>query len=256
MLRPWAKNAGVFLVSAVLGAGAVETHHRLRADPKVGDTVEPSMVIQPQITFPAPGLLTIRPQSVIGDSVAWESIDNGLGLIPSDLLKSDQVAVGFVSAPGTYRVRGIVAKTVGSVAHLSQFYEVQLVVGAPVPPIPPTPPTPPIPPAPTPTALRVLIVTDASAAMPSAQQKIITDPTVKAYLDAHTVKDGTQPAWRVWDKTTQPTNEVDAFKTAFARPRASHPWLIIGNGTDNGFEGPLPADSASLITLLKKYGGA
>src|SRR5258708_807895 len=111
MIRPWVSKAGVVLLSVVVGAGAVEGVHRTRASPSLGDAIEPSMTIQPTITYPAPGLLTIRPQSVIGDAVAWESIDSGLGLIPSDLLKSDQVAVGFVSQPGTYRVRGIVAKT-------------------------------------------------------------------------------------------------------------------------------------------------
>lgn len=258
MLRPWTKYTAVFLISLGIGACGVEGAHRLSgpSTPK-GDLVEPSATFMPTFTFPVPGLITIRPQSVVGDQVSYTVVDDGLQLIPSDLLKDSSTACGVVLSPGKYRVRAIVAKDVGGVAHLSPYYEIVVQVGAPAPPTPPTPPIPPTPPTPpVPTAFRVLIVTDASTAMPSAQQKALTDPAVKAYLDSHSIKDGNQPGWRVWDKGTQVTGESDAWKAAFARPRASHPWIVIGNGTDNGFEGPLPVDSASLLILLKKYGGA
>ncbi len=46
----------------------------------------------------------------------------------------------------------------------------------------------------------------------------------------------------------------DAIKGMLARPRQSHPWVVIVTDTAM-FEGPLPGNADDFLALLKKYGG-
>ncbi len=122
----------------------------------------------------------------------------------------------------------------------------------PVPPVPPVPPTP----VPVPGALRVLFVNESSdvSKLPAPQQLIFRSDAVRSYLDSHCAKDGKQPAYRIWDKDVDTTSVDKVWQDAMKLPRASVPWVIIGNGA-NGFSGPLPGTIEETMTLLRKFGG-
>jgi hypothetical protein len=61
--------------------------------------------------------------------------------------------------------------------------------------------------------------------------------------------------FRQWDSKLTAINEDATWQAMLARPRASMPWVVIFGSSAVAFEGPLPADEAGLLTLLKKYGG-
>ncbi|MGL6095050.1 MAG: hypothetical protein ACRC7O_04520 [Fimbriiglobus sp.] len=131
----------------------------------------------------------------------------------------------------------------------------------PRPPPGPTPtptPTPPVDPSPFPgEGLRVLIVYDnENKVMTAAQNSIMFGKEVRAYLDANCAvgPDGKTREARIYPAATDVTFDAEPFKSAFARPRKSDPWILVGNGKA-GYEGPLPATVEETITLLKKYGG-
>src|SRR5258708_3064497 len=137
--------------------------------------------------------------------------------------------------------------------------------GAPPPPLAgdpggPTPPGPKPDPPPIPASgLRALIVYETAdlGKIPAAQASVLTAKSIRDYLNAKCPigPDGKKREWAIWDKDTHISRNSSSFlKTAFQRKGASIPWIIISNGT-SGFEGPLPADVTSTMTLLKKYGG-
>lgn len=117
---------------------------------------------------------------------------------------------------------------------------------------PPEPPKPPIPGA----DFRVMVIYESSQAMPSAQQVILTSPTVRTYLNSKTVPtpDGGKRGYYITDKDADFSNESKIWRDTLARPRMSIPWVVITSST-GGFEGPLPANIAEFMTLLSKFGG-
>ncbi len=136
----------------------------------------------------------------------------------------------------------------------------------PKPPIPPFPPEPkPDPPEPAPIPVegfRVLIVyennpSEAAAVLTKEQRGAMSSQAVRSYLDSKCAKgkDGKTPEWRMWDQHVDATNETDVWKDAMKMPRNVLPWIVISDGKA-GFSGPLPANEAELLALLKKYGGA
>jgi hypothetical protein len=212
-----------------------------------------------------PGLVTITPTAVDGDSVAWVAIDDGLQLIPPTLLKDDKIAVGMCLAPGSFRVRAAAAKVVNGKAVLSPFSECTVVVGTPAPPVPPVPPTPPVPPVPPPSpapipadGLHVLIVYDDvnKTKMPAAQLNVLYSVKIRDYLDAKAPlgPDGKTHEWRIWDKGIDGSADSKLWGDAMKRPRSSHPWIVVSDGK-TGYEGSLPANVDDTLALLKKYGG-
>lgn len=114
-------------------------------------------------------------------------------------------------------------------------------------------------PEPTPGKLSVLLSYEsgdqAGAAQPQAD--LLTDPQVRAYLDAHCVVVEGQPAWRFLDLSDDDGSNMSAqWQTVIARARGkTTPWLIIDNGKDT-YEGTCPASAAELLAKLKQYGGA
>lgn len=127
-----------------------------------------------------------------------------------------------------------------------------VVVGAPVPPgpIPPGPdPSPP-----TPAPIRVLMLYESADKLTTVQQAILFSTDIRAYLDSHCLKEGTQPAWRVWDKSVDAKGESVEWQAVLAKSHPVMPCILIGNGKD-GFEGPLPTDKAAAMELLRKWGG-
>jgi hypothetical protein len=138
----------------------------------------------------------------------------------------------------------------------------------PTPPVPPGPtpdpptPTPPPDPAPIPTAgFRVLMIYESAdlSTLPAKQLNVLYDKSIRDYLNSKCVKgdDGKTPAWRIWDVDvpTEKDDKVwqDAMKAAKLTKGFKTPWLVVSNGK-TGFSGPLPADTTSALTLLKKYG--
>lgn len=223
--------------------------------------------------IPAPGLVIITPTKVDADSVEWISFDAGLQLIPGSYLKDDRAALGFALQAGTYRIQAIAAKTVDGKAKQARSVVCVVTVGA-VPPGPgpgpgPDPKPPPVPPPPDPVpppvpppipvdGFRVLIVYESSelATMPRAQLVSLYAQQVRDYLAAHCVKgpDGRTAEWRVWDQNVSTANEAKLWQDAMARKRDKLPWIVISTGK-TGYEGPLPADTAGTLELLRKYGG-
>jgi hypothetical protein len=147
-----------------------------------------------------------------------------------------------------------------------------VVVSGGVNPLPPGPepgPKPPIPPEPSPDpppipsdGFRVLVVyendpSDPASTLTKEQRGAMSSQAVRSYLDSKCAKgkDGKTPEWRMWDQHVELTNETDIWKDAMKLPRNVLPWIVISDGK-GGYSGPLPANEAELLTLLKKYGGA
>lgn len=133
---------------------------------------------------------------------------------------------------------------------------ISIVVGEKKPDDPPKPnPDDPKPPMPG-EGFRVLIVLESLdlSNLPSSQVAALTAREVREYLNAKCVKDNGQAEWRIWDKDTDISRESDHWKEAMKRPRSTVPWLLISNGKE-GYEGPMPKDTASLLAELKKIGG-
>jgi hypothetical protein len=142
-----------------------------------------------------------------------------------------------------------------------------IVVSGGIEPKPPTPPFPPEPkpdppePAPIPVeGFRVLIVyennpSDPAAVLTKEQRGAMSSQAVRSYLDSKCAKgkDGKTPEWRMWDQHVDATNETEVWKDAMKMPRNVLPWIVISDGKA-GFSGPLPANEAELLALLKKYG--
>lgn len=125
------------------------------------------------------------------------------------------------------------------------------------------PPEPdPIPPGPEPPipgdSNRVLIVYESSqlSSLPPAQSVLMSSANVRDYLrkKCSLGPDGKTPEFRIWDKDVDASNVSQVWKDAMAMPRTAVPWIVVSNGK-TGFAGPLPADEATLLTLLKKYLG-
>jgi hypothetical protein len=129
-------------------------------------------------------------------------------------------------------------------------------------PQPPPPPPPPPPPGPSPIPVegnRVLIVYDRTKSnqLPQEQQDILyeTDAfSVRAYLNSKCIlgTDNKTREWRIWDASTDASNEAKLWQDVLKRNRTSLPWIVISTG-HSGYEGPLPATVADTIKLIKQY---
>ncbi len=140
---------------------------------------------------------------------------------------------------------------------LSEFARCVLVVGKgpdPTPPPDPPDPSPVVVPLPVKGAL-IIYETAEATKMPEKQQQILYGQTVRDYLNSKCVveADGKTKAWRIYDKDISTDADLKVWQDAMKRPRNSVPWLIVSDGAKKGFEGPLPADVESAITLFKKY---
>lgn len=112
-------------------------------------------------------------------------------------------------------------------------------------------PNPPLPVVPV--GFRVLLVHEAQEKSPA----FFDGRAVKLYLDAKTVKDGTQPSWRRIDKDATGANLPTDLRLLWeaAKPKLTgYPAVVIAVNTQVTIH-PLPADEAGLIALLKSKGG-
>lgn len=125
---------------------------------------------------------------------------------------------------------------------------------------PPPGPKPPDPPKPDETApikvpgLRVLVVyeTQKISSMTRDQRSILYDADLRAWMTANCVKVNGVPEWRMTDQNSPVALNSPIWLEALQRPRATVPWLLISNGV-SGYEGPLPATKADMMSLLEKY---
>jgi hypothetical protein len=109
-------------------------------------------------------------------------------------------------------------------------------------------------------ALIVLILYESADTLPAAQSSILTSATIRDYLDKHCVKgpDGRTPQARIWDKDVDASSASslwqDAVKRLKEKSGGKYPAISISNGK-SFFDGPLPANVADTLKLLKQYGG-
>ncbi len=134
---------------------------------------------------------------------------------------------------------------------------VTVTVGASPGPTPGPGPQPPLPPGPNVAPIdgsgyRVLFVVESGVALTSSQREILYGADVRAFLNTTCINVEGTPDWRLLDPDTKFTDPSHRFSKALARPRASLPWIIISNGA-TGYEGPLPADKAAALSLLRQY---
>lgn len=209
------------------------------------DPIIPDPTPSPPPPAPAPSL-----RDVFATFIAWAR--SSPTVAAASTLVSRSVAFAY-KASGPVALSLIIASHQGCV----------IPGPAPVPPTPiPVPPVPPPVPPPTPppipqTGFRVLIVYEDGDLhkMPSKQVQAIKSKAVLDYLDLRCVaEDGGKKAWRIWDQNISTANVGKTWQDAMALTRASLPWIVVSNGV-TGFSGPLPADEAGLLDLLKKYGG-
>ncbi len=221
----------------------------------------PTLVIEPEIR-PAGTYVRMTPKT---DAVSVTYIGlSGIDPFPSEELKDGRRFLLNVRGlpEGRYLFAAVGAGKNGEQTRT----DFTVVIGVNPPPVPPGP-NPPVPPGPTPpgpapipeSGLRVLIIeeTKERGKLPSAVKEIITGKTLRDLWESKLAKESDGgPARRIWDKDQAGVeNDPDAkvWATAFRRPRASLPWVVISNGKA-GYEGPLP-DGVKFMELLKKFEG-
>jgi hypothetical protein len=199
-------------------------------------------------------------------SILYVGLD-GVDPLPSALLKDPRTFVLDTRglAQGRYRFAAVGASAEGQQART----DFAVVVGTPGPTPPgPTPPGPtppgPTPPGPTPSpiaaeGLHVLMLYESAdlSTMPKEQLNAMRSAETMDYLNKTCPKEGSPaaPAWRIWDKDLNASNEDQVWKNALGRAHPTMPWIVLGSKEKGGFEGPLPKTQADLTALLKKYGG-
>lgn len=187
-------------------------------------------------------------------AVVWIAADDALDIFPDGLLVDAHKTVVLSGTPGSYKLWAVAYDG----AKLLKDYTT-VVIDGPVPPGPtppgPTPPGPtPIPPA---KGFRVLFVVEKNDPLTKEQLNIWNSTAIKAYLREKCTKDGTQPAFRFWDKDTPKDGELDVWKSLWAASGSALtitglPAIIIV--TDQvGDTVRWPATEAETLALLKRY---
>ena len=125
----------------------------------------------------------------------------------------------------------------------------------------PTPPTPvvPVDPVITEPGNRFLLVYEAEekSEYPAEQAAIISSGNLAEYLDEHCVTSTDGPEWRMWDDDVRLTDSSGPLVSpvwieAMALPRTSLPWLIVTNGVDDGYTGPLPTTESDVMAIVRR----
>jgi hypothetical protein len=118
-----------------------------------------------------------------------------------------------------------------------------------------TDPPKPDPPKPDPTSanpfnddsFHVLIVYDTSKPLPATQISAMNGVAVETYIKS-------KGDSRIYAHTETGEHDVAVYAAAMKREKKSLPWIMVGKGK-SGYEGPMPANTVDMLTLLKKYGG-
>ncbi len=212
----------------------------------------------PQEVKGAVGAFIQIPAETSDPYVSWLSLDIGLNMFPVSLLKDTKTAVVTSTTPGRYRVAAVTAKG----DKPSEFAYTLVIVGnpTPVPPIPPgpDPPVPPIPPSPVPIPLegfRVLIVYDPATLTP-AQEGIVYGKECRDYMQAKSVVGADMKTKDFWiiqagsDTTAAPKWIGDVIQ----RHPGQRTFMCVSNGKV-GYDGVIPMDSATALSIMKGIGG-
>ena len=210
----------------------------------------------PKAVLGQPGDFVTIQAKTTGTVVKWIAIDNGLRLIPAEMLKDSKTAIVISSNPGTYRLFAYTSDASGP----SDPQMITVTIAGPAP----SPAPAPVPmPAPDPAPIsapgfRVLVIYDTATAssLPAKQLDCIFSTSVRGYLAEKCIRgtDAKTPEFRFYDVNTDPTSDGQLWADAMKRPRKSLPWVIISDGS-KGYEGPLPGNVDDFLALLKKYGG-
>lgn len=93
----------------------------------------------PEKVVGKPGQFIEVPAETAGKFVSWYSLDSGLNLFPTELLKDTHTAVVVASAPGNYRLLAVTA----AADEVSPLVVCTILIEGPAPPpVPPVPPGP------------------------------------------------------------------------------------------------------------------
>lgn len=205
-----------------------------------------------------PGLILVEAETDCTEVLWVVPPNSGLQIIPSRLLKDTKTAACVALYPGRYPIQAIVAK--GD----KPAYAVTTVVVGDAPPIPPDPgpkppdPKPPDPPSPSAPiqaeGFKVMMFYEEQKPIPAGQHSIIYGKTVREYLDKKCAPEGKLKGYWIVDQNTDLSGLAKHWQDAAKHPRTSVPWVIVSNGK-TGYEGPMPATVAEMMTLLEKYGG-
>ncbi len=211
----------------------------------------------------AADLIVVGPANPKRDEVIELRLDNA----PANSLfywqitpKVKTIKVGnkihFAAPPGSYSVEAsaVSYKLDGTTVIPSEqtaTFEFK-VVGAPDPGPGPGPTPTPTPVGP----ISVLITYESSTPLPAEQSAVLTSKVIHEYLDSK-CKSGTEGRkdWFIADKDVSLSRETQTLQDAGKKTRSSLPWIQIIPASGTPFEGPLPANVASTLELLKKYGG-
>jgi hypothetical protein len=210
-----------------------------------------------ELKVPANHLVRLSAEgAAAGSALVWD-------VSPEDAADVEEVngRLLFVGPPGTYKIKLRTLRLKDGATILESARATVVIGGVPPGPDPDPGPDPKPNPAPIPAAgLHVLIVYESAEVgkLPAAQEAILYAQSIRDYLNAKCPvgPDNKTKEWRIWDKDVATAGESKLWQEALKRPRASVPWIIVSNpAKGGGFEGPLPANVADTLTLLKKYGG-
>jgi len=143
---------------------------------------------------------------------------------------------------------------------LTKFGSVSFTVGdVPVPPDPKPNPPKPDPTIPSPINLPGFAVMFIEEQMDrgkvtTGQYNAMFGKAMRDWINANALKEGTQPAFRFYDKDQAVSGDAKHWQDAFKRRPASFatPWIVVSNGV-TGWEGPMPATEEETKALLSKY---
>lgn len=262
---------GLAILVAVVSAQQVADSHQARAVDYPGTVPQrprgddpapaPPVPAGPYVALPEeihgePGAFVAVQPETNGRIVRFRAETKGLNLFPPNMLKDDRSTVVSAYAPGRYVLTAYTA--LGDVPSDPETTTIVIAGPTPVPPSPdppgPNPPTPPLPG----NGLRVLILEEAEDRdqLPRSQLEAIDSAmngALRDWLDSVCAKNGNAAEWRIIDKDEKLDFEADIWKQARAAAQpTAYPWVLISNGSA-GFQGPLPADEASLKALIARY---
>jgi len=221
--------------------------------------------LQPEYSVGQPVIVEVEfpdvPEGAMPVDLQWEVGDAGYRPLSASSIavwpvfgakdKTLRVAVfgGLVTADGKYvpksnRKFEAIAKLLGVAPDVRPD---------PKPDDPPLPP--PLPDADAPIkepGFRVLITYESQEPVP----RWLNDADFRLLLNTVCVKGQYNAEWRMVDKDSPSNANAGVWPAALKRTEGKPvPWILISTGK-TGFEGPLPADKAEAVALIKKYAEA
>ena len=171
-----------------------------------------------------------------------------------------QVCVLLAQATGNLKVKVYANGKDGQPPYVIQTVDVIVKAGngpqpppdpKPVDPVVPVDPTTPDPFGPYP-GNKVLIVFPYNSPLTDGQKRIINGVDFRAVLESKAAPgDSGMKQYRIWADNVDASNTPDMWKKAYAAPRKSVPWIVIGNGT-TGYAGPWTTEK-EVQDLITKY---